>query len=90
MKRALCVLLVVLVPGVVLAGDGPGFFDMFINFFYNGDGYRMSNEAGQWITALKALFIAAAGVGLGIIALRFVVQMISAGLTRMRGEEDED
>lgn len=37
-----------------------------------------------WVTGLQTLFIAAAGLGLGILGLRFVVSMIAAGLARRK------
>lgn len=33
-----------------------------------------------WVTGLTTLFVSAAGLGLGILGLRFVIGMIKAGL----------
>lgn len=40
----------------------------------------------SWVTGLKALFISAAAVGLGILGLKYVIRMLSAGLAKMRGK----
>lgn len=37
-------------------------------------------EGTSWVTGLTTLFAAAAGLGLGILGLRFVIRMIAAGL----------
>lgn len=39
----------------------------------------------DWVTGLTTLFAAAAGLGLGILGLRFVVGMIKAGLAARKG-----
>lgn len=39
-----------------------------------------------WVTGLTTLFVSAAGLGLGILGLRFVISMIVAGLARRKGK----
>lgn len=41
-------------------------------------------SGSAWVTGLTSIFIAAAGLGLGILGLRFVISMISAGLARRK------
>jgi len=37
-----------------------------------------------WVTGLTSIFVAAAGLGLGILGLRLVIGMIKAGLARRK------
>jgi len=41
-------------------------------------------SGSAWVTGLTTLFVSAAGLGLGILGLRFVVSMIAAGLARRK------
>lgn len=76
--------LAVMVPCVALAGDetSGGVNGLFESFFYNGEGFRIANEAGVWVAGLLAVFTLAAVLGLGIVGLRLVVRIIKGGLRK--------
>jgi hypothetical protein len=42
-------------------------------------------DGSAWVNSLTTLFISAAALGLGILGLKFVISMISAGLAKRRG-----
>lgn len=60
---------------IILGASLPMFAQTAITFPTLPDG-------GDWVTALTAIFISAAGLGLGILGLRLVIRMIKAGLKR--------
>lgn len=80
MKR--WVWLVLMVPAVAIAGDdsGGGINNLFQMFWYNGEGYSISNQVLVWVAGLGVVFVTAVTVGLGVLGLRWVVQQIRAGL----------
>lgn len=41
-------------------------------------------SGASWVTGLTTLFVSAAGLGLGILGLRFVISMIAAGIARRK------
>lgn len=43
-------------------------------------------DGSAWISGLTTIFVSAAGLGLGILGLRFVIRMIAAGLASRRAK----